>query len=71
MKLKKNIDTNEIKKRDLIVTDCRPTCPNCENKHLNYTLPNENIWRCSICKSDFNITQDLIIEKPRFKKVSS
>lgn len=37
MKLKKNIDTDEIKKRDLIIT---------------------------ICKSDFNITQD---EKPRFK----
>lgn len=41
MKLKKNIDTDEIKKRDLTIT---------------------------ICKSDFNITQD---EKPRFKKLSS
>ncbi len=71
MKLKKNIDTNEIKKRDGTITDCRPKCPNCENKHMNYSFPNENNWRCSLCKNDFNVAQGLIIEMDRFKKVSS
>lgn len=63
----------EEKCREYLVNkrwDGRPTCPQCNNKHLNYFLTSRNIWKCSDCKKQFSVTKGTIFESSKLPLVT-
>lgn len=40
----------------------QPTCPKCQNNHMNYYLSTRRIWKCSHCAKHFSVVQGTIFE---------